>query len=86
MSDETPLDSSKKIEELRSDFDDDGIMSSENIQFMFDYIAALELALEFSAGAGLTQEESDAADESRSNYMFEPYVAEAIEQKAKGLQ
>lgn len=83
MSDETPLDSSQKIAELRSDFEDDGVMSSENIQFMFDYIEALELGLQFSAGAGPTQAESDAADEDNPNHILSSYVIDALEENSK---
>lgn len=74
------LDSSAKIEALRKDFEDDGIMLPENIQFMFDYISALEVALEYSAGAGLTQAESDAADDAEINYGLSSYVEEALDE------
>lgn len=75
------LDSATKIRALRADFEDDGQMSSSNIQFMFDYISALEIALEFSAGAGLTQAESDAADAADNSYSLSGYVEEAILEK-----
>lgn len=75
------LDSATKIRALREDFDDDGKMSADNIQFMFDYISALEIALEFSAGAGLTQAESDILDEADSPYRLGGYVAEAVEEQ-----
>lgn len=87
MATTTPeLDSAAKIRVLRADFEDDGQMSSSNIQFMFDYISALEVALEYSAGAGLTQAESDAADEADTSYGLAGYVEEALcsQESAKG--
>ena len=75
------LDSAAKIRVLRADFEDDGQMISSNIQFMFDYISALEIALEYSAGAGLTQAESDAADETDTSYSLSGYVEEAMLEK-----
>lgn len=78
--DSTPLDSSDKIATLKLDFEDDGIMSVENIQFMFDYIEALEMGLQFSAGAGPTQEESDAAEENSSHYNLGSYIDEAVKE------
>lgn len=83
MFDDAPLDSSQKIAELRIDFEDDGVMSGENIQFMFDYIDALELGLQFSAGAGLTQAESDAADENNPNHILSSYVIDALEEDSR---
>jgi hypothetical protein len=74
------LDSATKIRALRTDFDDDGQMSPSNIQFMFDYISALEIALEFSAGAGLTQAESDARDDDNP-YRLGAYVEEAVNEQ-----
>lgn len=80
--DSPELDSAAKIRTLRADFDDDGQMSPTNIQFMFDYISALEVALEYSAGAGLTQAESDALDglDSEPNRLV-GYIEEAIREK-----
>jgi hypothetical protein len=75
------LDSAKKIRALQADFADDGQMDSSNIQFMFDYIAALEIALEYSAGAGLTQAESDILEESDSPYALAGYVEEAVSER-----
>jgi hypothetical protein len=82
MAIDTPeLDSAAKIRALRADFDDDGQMSSSNIQFMFDYISALEVALEYSAGAGLTQAESDALEDDDSRYVLAGYVEDAVIEK-----
>lgn len=78
---ETELDSAAKIRTLRADFDDDGQMSPANIQFMFDYISALEIALEYSAGAGLTQAESDALDKGDSPYRLGGYIEEAVAER-----
>lgn len=75
------LDSTVKIRALRADFDDDGQMKPANIQFMFDYISALEVALEFSAGAGLTQAESDALEDQDNAYRLGNYVEEAINEQ-----
>lgn len=75
------LDSATKIRALRADFDDDGQMTPANIQFMFDYISALEIALEYSAGAGPTQAESDALNETDSPYRLGGYVEEAVAER-----
>jgi hypothetical protein len=82
MTAESPeLDSAAKIRLLQADFEDDGQMSSSNIQFMFDYISALEVALEFSAGAGLTQAESEIREASNDKYALASYVEEAINEQ-----
>lgn len=81
-SDNTELDSSEKIQSLKEAFERNGEVSGEDLQFMFAYIDGLEIALAFSAGDGMTQEESDALNDQDQNYGLEQYIIEGIASKA----
>lgn len=75
------LDSAEKIVALEQCFNETGTLPASDLQFVFTYLHALEIALEFSAGAGLTQAESDALEESNADYHLSSYLIEGVSSK-----
>ena len=73
------LDSATKIRALRSDFDDDGKMSPDYNQVMFEDKSARANALESTAGPGPTQAEYDKLQHADSPYRLGGNVEEALQ-------
>lgn len=53
------IDSKAELDNIKRDFDKNGKLSENSILFLFNYIEALELALEYSSGIGSSQEENE---------------------------